>query len=147
MAKKNKLTLAAAKKAAGVGEFTEVAVSFAGADGAEQAGTVLVKRLSHDERVRAIDAWQLDDKTELTVDQVTRAYVFASVYTEEDEKFFPYIDATGDVSPEFVAALYKASETVNDYSGKSWISNRKNSGASLLSTESVEEQLKKPSAE
>lgn len=146
MAKKNTLTLASVKKVAGVGEFSELPVSFVGADGVQHEGTVLVKRLSHDQRVTAIDAWQLDDKNMLTADQVVRAYVFASIYTEKEKKFFPDIHATGDVSPEFVTVLYNASEMVNDYSGKLWISNQKNSGVNSSSMESAEEPLKKQSA-
>lgn len=147
MAKKNKLTLAAVKKTVGVGEFTEIPVKFNNREGSESEGTVLVKRLSHNERVVAIEAWGLDDKNDLTVDQVTRAYVFAAIYTEPDEMFFPEIDATGDVSPEFMNALYMAAEKVNDFSGKSWIANLKNSGANSLSMVSAEEPLKKQSNE
>ncbi|NHB57029.1 hypothetical protein G9F32_03145 [Acinetobacter sp. 194] len=145
MAKKNKLTLAIAKKVAGVGVYIEVPVKFQSKDGEAFEGEVLVKRLSHNERLKALDVWAIEDKNNITIDQVMRAYVFTSIYSEENEPFFPDIESTGDVSPEFMNALYTASEKVNDYSGKMWISNQKNSGASLSSTESVDEPSMKQS--
>jgi len=147
MAKNNKLTLAYVRKTAGVGTFTEVSVNFSDEKGEERHGEVLIKKLSHNERVKAINEWGLEDKTSATLDHVTRAFVYASIYTEEDKPFFESIDETGDVSPEFLNVLYAASEKVNDFSGKSWILNRKNSGVNSSSTESVEEPSKKPSNE
>ena len=144
MATKKKLTLAAVKKVVGVGGYVEVPVKFKSENGEEFEGHVLVKRLSHNDRIKSLDEWSLEDKSQITVDHVTRAYVFASIYSKEDEKFFPDIETTGDVSPEFVTALYVVSEAVNDFSGKSWISNQKNSGVNSSSTASVEEPLKKP---
>lgn len=145
--KKNRLTFATAKKVAGVGNYVEVPVTFKSENGEAFTGDILVKRLSHSERVNALDVWDIEDKSEITIDQLTRAYVFATIYSDENESFFPDVEATGDVSPEFVKTLYDASESVNDYSGKKWISNQKNSGASLLSTESVDEPSKKQNVE
>jgi len=147
MAKKNKLTLASVRKAAGVGSFVEMPVSFQDDKGEEYIGEILVKKLSHNERVKAINEWGLEDKTTATLDHVTRSFVFASIYTEEDKKFFESIEETGDVPPEFLNSLYTASEKVNDFSGKSWILNQKNSGASSSSTELAEEPLKKQNSE
>ncbi|MBI1450328.1 hypothetical protein D9K80_15645 [Acinetobacter cumulans] len=144
MAKNNKLTLASVLKQTGVGEYKELPVEFQGAEGKIHVGDVLVKRLSHDERVCALDEWDLEDKSKATYDQIIRAYVFASIYTEQDQQFFKDIKETGIVLPEFINSLYEVSDTVNDFSGKSSILKKKNSGVSSSSMESVEEPLKKP---
>lgn len=146
MAKK-KLTLAAVKKAAGVGCFVEKTISFVGADGEKFEGEILIKRLSHQERLVAIDEWGLEDKSKATLDQYSKAMLFAAAYSSEDEKFFPTIGDTGLVNSEIIASITNAIEEVNDFSGKNWILNQKNSGANSSSTESAEEPLKKPKPE
>lgn len=144
MAKK-KLTLATAKKAAGVGELIEKTISFVDSKGEAFEGEILVKRLSHAELKSAIDAWALDDNSKATVDQHSKATLFVSVYSSPDEKFFPEIADTGAVNFEIISAMLKAVDEVNDFAGKKWISNQKSSGASSSSTELAEERLKKPS--
>ncbi|UUS56260.1 hypothetical protein MST16_08975 [Acinetobacter sp. YH16040_T] len=147
MAKKNKLTLASVRKAAGVGVLVERTISFVGNDGEKFEGEILIKRLSHQERLEAIDAWGLEDKSKATVDQYSKAMLFAAVYSSEDEKFFSVIEDTGLVNSEIIASMSEAVEDVNDFMGKKWILNQKNSGASSSSTESAEEPLKKQNSE
>lgn len=142
MAKK-KLTLASARKVAGVGELVEKTISFVDSNGGAFEGEILVKRLSHAERNGAIDAWNLEDKSKATIDQYTKATLFASVYSSHDEKFFPEIEDTGTVNFEIITAMAKAVDEVNDFAGKKWISNQLSSGASSSSMESAEEPLKK----
>lgn len=147
MAKKNKLTLASVRKAAGVGSFVEKTISFVGMNGEAFEGEILIKRLSHQERVEAINAWGLKDKNEATVDQYSKAILFAAVYASEDEKFFPTIEDTGLVNSEIIAAMSEVVEAVNDFMGKKWILNQKSFGVSSSSTESAEEPSKKQKPE
>ena len=145
MAKKKRLSLDIAKQVAGVGAFVEEPIKFLDKNGQEFNCDVLVKRLSHDERIEALKIWDLPEDQPFTIDHLQRAYVKASVYTDEETALFPDIESTGSVLPELLMALYEASNKVNDYSGKTWISNQKNSGANSSSTESVDEPSKKPS--
>ncbi|WP_180076910.1 hypothetical protein [Acinetobacter sp. YH12251] len=147
MAKKNKLTLASVRKAAGVGVLVERTISFVGMNGEAFEGEILIKRLSHQECVEAINAWGLKDKNEATVDQYSKAILFAAVYVSEDEKFFPTIEDTGLVNSEIIAAMNEVVDAVNDFMGKKWILNQKSSGVSSLSTALVEEQSKKQKPE
>lgn len=147
MAKKNKLTLKATQKAAGIGVLVEKTIKFVGSDGEVFEGEVLIKRLSHHERTTAIDAWNLEDKSKATIDHHSKATIFAAVYTDVDERFFPTIEDTGAVNFEIINAMLEAVDEVNDFMGKKWISNQKNSGVNSSSMESEGEPLKKQSSE
>lgn len=138
-----KLTLNAAKAAVGIGAFSEKTIEFRDSKGAEFQGEVLVKRLSHDETITAIDAWDLEAK-DATIDQITKAIIFKAIYTSTDEQFFPTVQSTGEVSAEIVDVMYRVADEVNDFSGKEWIWKKKSSGANSSSTELVGEPLKKP---
>lgn len=140
-----KLTLKTVVKARGVGTLTEKTIKFVGSDGEEFEGEVLVKMLSHDEIQNARNVWNLKNPKEATFDQLTKAIIFESIYTAKDERFFPTVDSTGEVSTEIMDALYNAADQVNDFAGKKWISKRTNSGVNSSSTESAEEQSKKQS--
>ena len=138
-----KLTFNAAKVAVGTGAFTEKTIMFRDSKGAEFEGEILVKRLSHDETITAVDAWDFEDRKTATIDQITKAIIFKSIYTSVDEPFFPTVQSTGEVSSEIVDVMYRVADEVNDFSGKEWIW-KKSSGANSSSTELVEEPLKKP---
>jgi hypothetical protein len=139
-----KLTLNAAKVAVGTGAFTEKTIKFRDSKGAEFEGEILVKRLSHDETITAVDAWDLEDRKTATIDQITKAIIFKAIYTSVDEPFFPTVQSTGEVSSEIVDVMYRVADEVNDFSGKEWIWKKKSSGVNLSSTELVEGPLKKP---
>ena len=139
-----KLTLKAAKAAVGTGAFAEKTIKFRDSKGAEFEGEILVKRLSHDETITAVDAWDLEDRKTATIDQITKAIIFKAIYSSADEPFFPTVQSTGEVSSEIVDVMYRVADEVNDFSGKEWIWKKKSSGANSSSTELVEEPLKKP---
>mgnify|MGYP003610339769 CR=1 FL=1 len=138
-----KFTLKVAKSAIGVGSFIEKTIKFRDSGGLEFEGEVLVKRLSHDEKNNAIDAWGLEDRKQVTLDQLTKAILFKAIYSAEDEPFFPTVESTGEVSSEIIDAMYRVADEVLDFAGKEWISAKKNSGANLSLTESVAEPSKK----
>jgi hypothetical protein len=140
-----KLTLKAVKKATGVGTFVEKTIKFNDVNGKEFEGEILIKVLSHDERIRAADHWKLENKKDVTLDQMTKAIVYEAVHTSKDERFFPDIESTGSVSSEVIDSMYLAVEEALDLTGKNWISKQKNSGENLSLVESVEEPLKKQS--
>lgn len=146
MAKK-KLTLSSVKKSVGIGAFVSKQIQYRGIDGEMHEGEILIKVLSHDDRINAINHWKLKDRKEVSVDQLTKAIIFESVYSSEDERFFPKIENTGEVSSELIDAMYKAADEVMDFSGKHWISKQKNFGENSSSAELVEEPLKKQSEE
>ena len=139
-----KLTLNAAMIAVGTGAFTEKTITFRDSKGAEFQGEILVKRLAHDETITAVDTWDLEDRKTATIDQITKAIIFKSIYTSPDEPFFPTVQSTGKVSSEIVDVMYRVADEVNDFSGKEWVWKKKSSGANSSSTELVEEPLKKP---
>lgn len=142
-----KLTLKSAKKVTGVGKFVEKTIKFRDEVGEEFEGEILVKILSHDEKANAIDHWKLKDRKTATLDQLTKAILFEAIYSEEDERFFPTIQTTGEVPTEVIDAMYQAADEALDFSGKNWISKQKNSGVSSSSMGSVEEPLQMPSEE
>ena len=74
-----KLTLNAAKAAVGTGAFAEETITFRDSKGAEFEGEILVKRLSHDETITAVDAWDLEDRKTATIDQITKAIIFKAI--------------------------------------------------------------------
>lgn len=142
-----KLTLKSAKKAVGVGSYVQKTIQFRDSDGEVFEGEILVKILTHDEKANAINHWKLKDRKTATLDQLTKAILFEAIYSEDDERFFPTIQSTGEVSTEIIDAMYQAADEVLDFSGKNWISKQKNSGANSSSMESEEEPLPKPSEE
>ena len=139
-----KLTLKSVKKTVGIGNLVEKTIKFRDATGAEFEGEILVKIISHDDKINSVNHWGLKDRKEATLDQITKAMLYEVIYSAEDERFFPTIESTGDVSTEIISAMYEAADEVNDFAGKKWISNLKNSGANSSSTESVGELSKKP---
>ena len=139
-----KLTLKSVKKTVGIGNLVEKTIKFRDASGAEFEGEILVKIISHDDKINSVNHWRLKDRKEATLDQITKAMLYEVIYSAEDERFFPTIESTGDVSTEIISAMYEAADEVNDFAGKKWISSQKNSGANSSQAESAGELSKKP---
>lgn len=136
-----KLSLKATQKALGIGTFVEKTIKYRGKDGEELEGEIQIKIVDNDTLINATDAWEDVNRAEITFDQLHRAYIYHTVYEDEKNKFFKSIEDTGKVSSEIVDAMFRAADEVLDFSGKNWISRQvMNSGASLSSTELVEEQ-------
>lgn len=136
-----KLSLKATQKALGIGTFVEKTIKYRGKDGEEFEGEIQIKIVDNDTIINATDAWEGVNRDEITFDQLHRAHIYHTVYEDEKNKFFKSIEDTGKVSSEIVDAMFRAADEVLDFSGKNWISRRlTNSGASLSSMESVEEQ-------
>ncbi|WP_228266297.1 hypothetical protein [Acinetobacter haemolyticus] len=114
-------------------------IEFRDKDGNEFSGEIFIKIVNHDSVVSASDIWKIENKHELTLDQLRKALLFQVVYSDPDTKFFAEIDQTGTLTTEVLDAMYKAADGVLDFAGKQWISvQKKNSGVSLQPVESVD---------
>ncbi|WP_111860708.1 phage tail assembly chaperone family protein, TAC [Acinetobacter sp. CFCC 10889] len=134
-----KLTLKDTKKQLGIGTFVEKTIKFRDKNGEEFEGEIFVKILSHDEVTKAADVLGLAKDNKITVDQLRKSILLKCVYEDDKKPFFPNLESTGEVSSEILTAMYDAVDDAMNISGKHWISNlKKNSGASLSSTESAE---------
>lgn len=118
-------------------------------------GKVFIKKLSFSDQAEIGKAYKFDVNKDdiddfklksLDTQQLQSAQLLGTIC--EDEKGTPFFKNTGEVlasDPTFINALYAVSDEVNNFLGKSRKKNLKetNSGASLSSTESAEEPLKK----
>lgn len=139
-----KLTLEATRKTLGIGELVEKTIEFRDKDGEEFSGEIFIKIIPHDSVVSASDIWKIDNKHELTLDQLRKALLFQVVYSDPDTKFFAGIEDTGTLTTEVLDAMYKAADGVLDFAGKQWISVlKKNSGANSSLVELVDTPLQK----
>ncbi|ENW95972.1 phage tail assembly chaperone family protein, TAC [Acinetobacter sp. NIPH 298] len=123
----------------------------------ELSGQVFIKRLSYkdiQETAKAYD-WDIDyqnieNSTIKSIDSrlLRAAQLLGSVCEDTSGKmFYESIDDIYDSDPIFIEALYKVADGVNNFSGKSQTKSsvKTNSGVNLSSTESVDDQSKKPS--
>ncbi len=135
-----KLSFKTVQKTAGVGSFIPKQVKFHDADGVQHEGEVLIKFLSHDEVVNIYSSFGKDIK-DVTIGDYHKAVVHHAVYEDTDKPFFATFDEAGQVSGDFVDALYAVVDEVLDLSGKrKSLKVEKNSGANSSSTESAEAQ-------
>lgn len=123
----------------------------------ELSGQVFIKRLSYKDIEATAKAynWDIDyqnlenSKIKSVDGRLLRAaQLLGSVCENTSGKmFYESIDDIYDSDPIFIEALYKVADGVNNFSGKSQTksSEKTNSGVNSSSTESVDEQLKKPS--
>lgn len=140
-----KLTFKKAKDAIGVGTLVEKTIKFNGANGEEFEGEILIKVISHEDKVNALDVWGLKKTSEATMEQLRQAIIFKAIYEANEKPFFPTIQDVGKVSTEILDAMHKAADEVLDFSGKNWISTKeKNSSANSSSMESEEAPLPTP---
>lgn len=106
---------------------------------------VAVKRLSYDEIVDLTKGKSLD---KMLMADLFKLRVLATIYDAETQKpMFESIEQIGKkVAPPIVDALYKASDSVNDYTGKlqpKSLTTKQNSSANLSAAESEDQQLSK----
>lgn len=126
-------------------------------DPVELDGQVFIKRLNFKagrDAAKAFD-WELDyDNIEnskiksVDSDQLQASQLVGSVCLDvKGTPFFASIHDVYDSDPNFIAALYKLSDDLNNFMGKSRTKNLSdtNSSVSSSSTELVEELSKKPS--
>lgn len=123
----------------------------------ELSGQVFIKRLSYKDIEATAKAynWDIDyqnlenSKIKSVDGRLLRAaQLLGSVCEDTSGKmFYESIDDIYDSDPIFIEALYKVADGVNNFSGKSQTksSEKTNSGVNSSSTESVDEQSKKPS--
>lgn len=142
-----KLNLKATTAATGIGTFVEKTIRFNDKDGKEMSGEILVRIPSYEEFTAFTDVFADVEKSDLKVGQITRSFVFGTIYETEKKKFFSKIEETAsEVTPEIISAMYEAADAVIDFSGKNWISiTAKKSGTNLSVVESAGEQLQKQS--
>lgn len=129
-----------------VSEITKKDISFFVGDD-EFTATVGVKVLTYDEVVNLMRG--KDPQKELMADLV-KIRLQASIFDlEKEELMFSDLESIGGVAPQIIDALHKASDEVNDFSGKYLMEKltKKSSGANSSAAESVEEPLKKQSEE
>lgn len=123
----------------------------------ELSGQVFIKRLSYKDIEETSKAYQWEFNKEQieksTVKSVNgrllcAAQLLGSVCEDSSGKmFFASIDDVNDSDPVFIESLYKVSDAVNNFSGKSRSKNsaKTNSGVNSSSMESVDEPSQKPS--
>lgn len=107
-------------------------------DGKDYTVNIAVKRLSFDE---SVDLTRGQDLTSMLMADLHKIRILKTVYNADTkEPLFVDIVAAGRPVSAIVDAMYKASEEVNDFSGKQQIKHLKkmSSGASLSVAESVE---------
>lgn len=135
-----KLSFKTVQKTAGVGSLIPKEVKFHDAEGAQHEGEVLIKFLSHDEVVGIYTSLGKDIE-EVKLSDYRKAVVLHAVYEDDDKPFFATFDEAGQVSSDFIDALYAVVDEVLDLSGKRKKSTaEKSSGVSLSSTALVEAQ-------
>lgn len=112
-------------------------------DGKDYTADISVKRLSFDE---SVDLTRGKNLTDMLMADLHKVRVLQTIYNADTkEPFFPSLERVGKTSPIIVDAMHKASESVNDFSGKQQTKHlmKMNSGANSSAVESVEEQSKK----
>lgn len=106
---------------------------------------IAVKRLSFDE---SVDLTRGEDLTGMLMADLHKIRILKTIYNADtNEPCFSSLDSVGKPVPAIIDAMYKASEAVNDFSGKQQIKHLKktNSGANLLVAESADAQSEKQS--
>lgn len=129
-----------------VSEITKKDISFFVGDD-EFTATVGVKVLTYDEVVNLMRG---KDPQKVLMADLVKIRLQASIFDlEKDELMFSDLKSVGGVAPQIIDALHKASDEVNDFSGKYLMEKltKKSSGANSLAAELVEEPLKKQSEE
>ncbi len=121
----------------------------------ELEGEVFIKRLSFKAGRDVAKAYEWDinyddiEKSELKSvdsDRLQASQLIGCVCVDaKGSPFFESVQDVYDSDPAFIAALYKLADDINNFMGKSRTKNSTsvNSSASLSSTESVDEPLKK----
>ena len=104
---------------------------------------ILIKSLSYDE---VSNMFKGEDPEKITVADVVKRRVLLTVYNlDTKEPLYSDIEEVGQTHPAILNALHDSSNEVNDFLGKNKLKLKSmNSGASLSSTESVEEPSSKP---
>lgn len=100
---------------------------------------VSVKVLSYDEVVNLMRG---KDPQKVLMADLSKARVLASILNKDTGKPLFTDKTIGSVPPQVIDALHKASDEVNDFTGKHLMEKltKKNSGVNSLSTELAEEQ-------
>jgi hypothetical protein len=127
-------------------ELHEREISFLVRD-EEDTATVFVKRLSSDEN-HEIAKIIYDDSKKVLVHDMTKIQVQATIFDHTTKQpLFASVEEVGKLVDPILNALHKASDEVNDFSGKKQIEylTKKNSGANSSAAESAEEPSQKPS--
>ncbi|ALH95591.1 phage tail assembly chaperone family protein, TAC [Acinetobacter equi] len=128
-----------------VSELVEKEVFFFHED-KEYSVDVGIKILSYDEVVNLMRG---KDAQKTLMSDLIKSRIAASIFNKETKKPLFSNNDVGKILPSLMDALHKASDEVNDFSGKYLMEKlmKKNSGVNSSSTESVEEQSQKPSEE
>lgn len=128
-----------------VSELKEKEVFFFDGD-KEYSSIVWVKSLSYDEVVNLMRG---KDPQKVLMADLAKARVVASIFDKETGRPLFTDKNIGSAAPQIIDALHKASDEVNDFTGKYLLEKltKKNSGANSSSTELAEEQSQKQSEE
>lgn len=134
-----KLTLKAATAAVGVGNFIEKTVKFRDVDGNDFEGEIFIKVISSEEISKITDVLNLEEGKTPTNNQYRDAMLLQVVFESKDKPFFPNIESLGLITDELKYVMYSKADEVINFSGKHWISMKKqNSSASSSAAESAE---------
>lgn len=140
----SKFTLKEAAKAVGIGSFVEKTIIFRGVGGEDQSGEIKIKVLTSEEVSKVTDVLKLKKDEKYTLAQYRDAMLFAAVYDTDEKPFFANLKDTGIANDEIKAEMYKVADEVINFTGKYWISMKKqNSSANSSSTELAENQSQK----
>lgn len=107
-------------------------------DGKDYTADIAVKRLSFDE---AVDLTRGKDLTDMLMADLHKLRVQKTIYNADtNEPCFQTLESVGKPVPVIIDAMYKASEAVNDFTGKQQTKHLKktNSGANSSVAESAE---------
>ncbi len=113
-------------------------------DGKDYTVNIAVKRLSFDE---SVDLTRGKDFTSMLMADLHKIRILKTVYNADtSEPLFVDLAGVGKPVSAIIDAMYKASEEVNDFSGKQQMKHLKkmNSGANLSAAESAEVPSEKP---
>lgn len=126
-----------------VSKLKEKEITFFDGD-EEYSVDVSVKVLSYDEVVNLMRG---KDPQKVLMADLAKARVVASIFDKETGQPLFTDKNIGSAAPQIIDALHKATDEVNDFTGKYLLEKltKKNSGVNLSSMELVEEPLQKPS--
>lgn len=126
-----------------VSKLKEKEITFFDGD-EEYSVDVSVKVLSYDEVVNLMRG---KDPQKVLMADLSKARVLASIFNKDTGKPLFTDKSIGLAPPQVIDALHKASDEVNDFTGKHLMEKlmKKSSGVNLSSMELVEEPLQKPS--
>lgn len=113
-------------------------------DGKDYTVNIAVKCLSFDE---SVDLTRGKDFTSMLIADLHKIRILKTVYNADtNEPLFVDLAGVGKPVSAIIDAMYKASEEVNDFSGKQQMKHLKkmNSGANLSAAESAEVPSEKP---